>query len=220
MSLASDLQYLWRSYRNASVWTRLHVCGRRVTCPFDEIEQEIPSTGVHLDVGCGHGALLALMHRRCRNRSLIGIDVSSTKIGQAHLAELEGINLKVGSITKVPPGSVDSLSLVDVLYLVPIEEREHFIKAVASVLKPGGCLILKETTKRPVWKYAILFLQEFIAVRVLKFTQGSTIQIPSVQDIEQLLIKTGFMLPVIKFLDRGYPHPHVCFTTQLCSAAN
>lgn len=214
VSLFSDLRYLLVSYRKASLGTRLHVCGRRISCPLDQIIQEIPAEGVHLDVGCGHGALLALMHRRCPKQTLIGIDISTAKIRQANLSGVKNITFRAELIEQFPPNSVDSISIVDVLYLIPLERRKGFLRACAAALRLHGHFLIKETGTRPLWKYAILLLQEFLAVKALRMTQGSVIQIVSEQDMVSLVTQAGFAAPAIKHLDRGYPYPHVYFITR------
>lgn len=185
-----------------------------MTCPLGQIVQEIPDDVVHLDVGCGHGVLLALMHRRCPKQTLMGIDISSDKIGQAKLSENKTTAFRVESIDLVHPNSVDSISIVDVLYLVPVEKRHQFLEACASALRPHGRLLIKETGTKPFWKYAFLLTQEFFAVKVLRITQGSVIKIVPERGMMDLIALTGFETPFVKRLDRGYPYPHVCFITR------
>ena len=82
---------------------------------------------------------------------------------------------------------------------------------------PPHCVrvvILKVTAKEPLWKYIILLFQEFLAVKILRFTQGSNIKIAPVHDIQKFLIQSGFVELSATRIDHGYPYPHFCFVAR------
>ena len=161
MGFAEESRYLFACYRRTDLKTRLHVYTRWLLCPFRRIIASLPQDGCHLDVGCGHGLLLALMRRRDSEQILDGIDVSRQKIGQAQRVEAHDISLKVGDVQSLEPDSYSSISVVDVLYLLSTENKLNFLKACHSALRPGGFLVVKEVSRVNWWKTWLIFIQEF-----------------------------------------------------------
>lgn len=151
-----DLLYLARVYRRTPLPHRLHVLIRRVTCPFDRLAGLVPDEGMHADIGCGHGVLLALRHRNNPSGTNTGFDIDPRKIAQALKAELPGTEFRCGSLEEIPQETIDSLSMVDVLYLLPDQGKETLLRACARVLKPGGRLVIKALVTTPRWKYRFI----------------------------------------------------------------
>lgn len=214
-SLRKDLRYLTRVYSKTAFLHRAHAVLRRVTCPFDRIVEMLPETGLHLDAGCGHGVLLALLARDRKSLELIGADIDARKIAQARKALLKRVAFTDRGLLDIPPCSVDSLSMVDVLYLMDDSEKEAFLRNCAAVLKPGGKLFVKALVTQPWWKYRFIAFEEFIMVRVLRATRGTGIRISSTSVLSDIIERAGFSPPEVLLLHRGYPYPHVCFLSTL-----
>lgn len=210
----SEVRYLAVCYRKASLQTRTHVYGRWVLCPFDRILENLPQDGDHLDIGCGHGVLLALMRRRSSSQRLKGIDVSCQKIEQARRVRSPDISFEVGDVRALGPASFDSISVVDVLYLLSLSQRLDFLRACYFALRPGGVLVVKEVSKVSGWKSSLTFLQEFISVKIFRITMGEEILFLSTQRTVSLIMEAGFSTPEVKHIDSGYPYPHTLFRSQ------
>lgn len=209
----SEISYLYTCYRKADRGTRLHVFGRWVLCPFSRILERVSDEGVHLDVGCGHGLLLALLRRRNPDRILKGIDISSQKIEQARRAVLPGIDFEAGDIRDVGPDSLDSISVIDVLYLLSIPQKLLFLKACHAALRQGGRLTIKEVPKISGWKSLFTFLQEFVSVKILRITQGEEIRFLSARELVSLIMEAGFLSPEVMDIGKGYPYAHTLFVS-------
>ncbi len=210
----SDVLYLARTYRRAALPHRLHVMIRRVTCPFDRVVDKVPAGGLHADVGCGHGVLLALLHRRSPDGAFLGLDIDRRKIDQARRCALDRIEYRCGVVDDLEPGSFDSMSVVDVLYLMTDSGKAQFLKACARALKPGGTFVVKALVDTPRWKHRLIVLEEHVMVRIFKITKGETIRIPSPCVLAGMIRKAGFTEPEVIGLDRGYPYPHSLFVCR------
>ena len=153
----SEVRHLASSYRRTSLPARLHVYGRWFLCPFHRILEHLPHDTFHLDVGCGHGILLTLMRRAHPHQVLKGIDTSNQKIEQARYVTSPNMSFEVSAIQDVERASCDSLSVVDVLYLLPPSQLSDFLRACYVALRPNGMLVLKETsqTQQRVALYAV-----------------------------------------------------------------
>jgi cyclopropane-fatty-acyl-phospholipid synthase len=214
----SEVRYLADCYRRASLRARAHVYGRWVLCPFDRVLENLPRDGDHLDVGCGHGVLLTLMRRRSSSQRLKGIDISFEKIEQARRVTSPDISFEVGDVRALGPASFDSISVVDVLYLLSVPQRLDFLRACHFALRPGGTLVVKEVSRVSSWKSWLTFLQEFLAVKVFRVTMGEEVLLLPTQHTVSLIVEAGFSTPEVKQIDRGYPYPHTLFRSQKAAA--
>lgn len=187
---------------------------RRLTCPFDKIVEMIPGAGFHIDVGCGHGVLLALLGRDRPGGKLLGIDLDSRKIAQASRADLPGVEFICGELAEQAVRNADSLSMVDVLYLLPDGGKRELLSACAEALRPGGKLVIKALVTTPSWKHRVILLEEAIMVRFLRITSGEGVFISPVERLARLVESCGFEPPKVFRLDRGYPWPHVCLVSS------
>lgn len=214
----SDVLFLARVYRRAALPHRLHIMIRRVTCPLDRVAARVPAGGLHADVGCGHGVLLALLHRRNPGGGFLGLDIDCRKIGQAGRCSLDRIEYRCGRVDDLEPGSFDSISVVDVLYLMADRGKTLFLKACARALKPGGTLVVKALVDTPRWKYRVILLEEHVMVRIFGITKGETINITSPGVLVGMIREAGFTEPEVTRLDRGYPYPHSLFVCRRAEA--
>ena len=211
--LAEDLRYLLRCYRSAGVWSRIHVVVRRILCPFDAVVEVIPACGKHLDVGCGSGILLALLRGRSAKQELCGVDASAEKIEQAHLARIEGARFGKG-IGEVRGELFESVSLLDVLYLLEEGEQDRIVEVCSSALRQGGLLVVKEVERSTGWRHCVATAQEILAVRVLRITMESEVAFIETGRFADLLRNNGFDSISTRRVDRGYLHRHVLFTAR------
>jgi ubiquinone/menaquinone biosynthesis C-methylase UbiE len=96
-----------------------------------------------LEIGCGSCANLWMIAKE--GFSTYGLDLSEEAINLGHkmLEEwgINGVDLKVGSMTKLPYKDKSLDAVVDILsaYCLDEENFEICMKEISRVLKPGGC---------------------------------------------------------------------------------
>lgn len=153
-----------RLYETASPFTRMFLKGRVLMSDLEFIEKQVPATGTIVDLGCGHGLFPNLLALRSAGRQVIGIDFSPEKIDLARktAAGRANINFIRADIADIDIPECDAITIVDFLYLLPRDEQQRVLAACRRKLKPGGLLVWKAQERRPRWKYAWTYLEEFV----------------------------------------------------------
>jgi 2-polyprenyl-3-methyl-5-hydroxy-6-metoxy-1,4-benzoquinol methylase len=199
------------AYRGAPRRERLHVAGRWLSCPLTATASHVPAAGRVLEIGCGHGLFSLLLADESASRDVVGVDVDRDKIAVASAAALSGgignARFEVVSPDALPLGDWDAVAIVDVLYLLGHEQATRLVSAAAEVLAPGGVLVVKEMDQHPRWKYAVNQLQELVATRVARITEGDHVDVVPPDLIAKAAHNAGLDV-THHALDRGYPHPH------------
>lgn len=205
------VQQAWRFLSVLTVFWRCHQVGRTLLVPFHKLIDRLPEQGVLLDLGCGHGLFLALAGMDKPGLQLIGLDLSTEKIAAARKAfgvlNSRASQLAVADIANFPAQSVDIISIIDVLYLVPLDQWDHIVTKCYECLRPGGKLLLKEMDRSVTWKFALLYCEEMLAVRILGLTLGQQFTFPCPGEIRCLLERAGFEVQEVP-LHRNYLVPH------------
>lgn len=213
MTVAADLRALIAAYSSLSWRDRLHMAIRWRVCPLPKIAAYVPDQGVIVDLGCGHGLFTQLLACEEPRRDVIGIDLDAHKVALAQQLALPNLRFIVGDVaqTDVPPAQ--AVTILDVFYLVPYAVQEHLLAVCAEKLAPGGVIVLKEMAEKPRWKVILNWLEETLAVRVLRITLGDKFYFRPRSDWQALLQRLSFTVETIP-LDRGYYHPHVLFIAR------
>ncbi|MFN8420503.1 MAG: class I SAM-dependent methyltransferase [Anaerolineae bacterium] len=218
MTEALNLRTLLRAYPSLTWRDRLHMIIRWRVCPMQKIAALVPTDGVILDLGCGHGLFAQMLARGAAARQVIGVDLDADKVALAQtLTErLPNVQFEAGDVADLaadlPPAQ--AITILDVFYLVPFAVQERLLTLCADKLASGGVLILKEMAETPRWKAFLNWLEETLAVRVLKITASSEEQVHFYfrprAEWQKLLEQRGLTVEIVK-LDAGYYHPHVVF---------
>ncbi len=214
MSKAKDIDKIdiLNIYRHNTLLTRLHVWIRFKSCPFLTIERIIPKAGMIIDYGCGHGIFSHILSRMSADRMVYGIDASISKIEEAKKTLTQEKNLKflndtdIDSLIKV----ADCIALLDVICYFSKKEQEHILRKFYQHLKQGAILIIKDINKEFSLKFIWLYLQEIIADKILKITQGSYLNFLNADYLSNLLRDIGLEVNMVK-LDKNYLYPHIAF---------
>ena len=192
---------------------RAFVRCRHFLCPLAEVERQVPIEGAILDLGCGHGLFSALMAIASAGRSITGVDPSVAKISAANrlVGKLPNVRFFHGTIDDVRGREFDAITIVDVLYLLPVYEKLNVLKRCHELLTPNGRLILKTNDTHPAWKYRWARLQE-IAMTGLGLTLGhGALHFISCTEHVDLLRQAGFRDISVMHLPTLLPYPHTLF---------
>lgn len=109
----------------------------------------LPPHARWLDVGCGTGALTAVIVDRAQPLSIIGIDPSAGFVDYArgHITDAR-VSFQIGDAQELPVETKQFDAAVAALVLNFLPHPEHAVAEMARAVKPGG------TVAAYVWDYA------------------------------------------------------------------
>lgn len=198
---------------------RLFVRGRMSSAPLEELAARARGAAL-LDVGCGHGVLVALLAVGHPERRVVGIDPDVRKIAWAKASvgrepNVELIGCTIEALAVARPAAFDTVLVADVLYLLAAQAWPAFLQAARRLLRPGGRLVLKEAEDDGSWRVTKALLQEKLMVRLLRRTQSSgAVGFAPRATLTAALGAAGFAVEETVALARGYSTPHVLFTAR------
>ena len=206
-----------RRYDGLPITTRAHVLLRWLSCPFAAVEQEVPTAGSVLDLGCGHGLLSLYLAATAPGRVVQGVDVDGEKLREARIAAAGFADV---TFVDTPNGwrptateQWDGIVIVDMLYLLGRDIALELLVSAARSLAPGGRLVVKEIDVQPRWKYQLALQQERFATRVAHVTKGNEVDFLPMDELTNALADEGLAVTQ-RSIDRWYPHPHALVTAD------
>jgi 2-polyprenyl-3-methyl-5-hydroxy-6-metoxy-1,4-benzoquinol methylase len=157
-----------------------------------------------LDLGCGHGALLAY----CQSlgyRSLEGVDASAEQIAVGHRRGLEKLvqGDLLGYLRATPRGSLDVVVAFDVLEHFTRSEIFEIIQEIWEVLAPGGRFVMHSPNGESPFFGATLygdFTHELAFHRASLSQISRTIGFSSLYCVEDKPVVRGFVSMVRRLL--------------------
>jgi 2-polyprenyl-3-methyl-5-hydroxy-6-metoxy-1,4-benzoquinol methylase len=203
------IKTIYASYVFASSTDRIRPVVRYALASFSGLMKLIPREGKLLDVGCGDG-LLALLLRTVdgRTQPIVGVDIDSRKIRVAKNLKLQDVIFLHEDVAELPSNAFDVVTVVHVLYLIPVALREGFLRECFRVLKPGGALILAVNMTTPKWKYYFSYSQEVIMVKWLGATKGAIIRFSSYEEVSKWVTSSGGVISTFTAQDQYRPYSH------------
>src|SRR4051812_7660347 len=212
LSSAEAIRRSLRQYRGQPLGIRAFVRIRHLLSPMARIVDAMPPAGRLLDVGCGHGLFTNALALGSPDRQVLGVDPSPVKIGvaRASAAGLPNVEYRTGLVQEIEERGFDGISILDVLYLLPVEDKLAVLQACRERIAPDGVLVLKTNDTAPAWKYRVARLQEQ-AMTGLGLTLGhGALHFFSSEQNAELLRQAGFE-PRMVDLNSVLPYPHVMF---------
>ncbi|MGN6361549.1 MAG: class I SAM-dependent methyltransferase [Thermomicrobiales bacterium] len=142
--------------------TFVHI--RAALSDLTRLERHAPRAGAILDLGCGHGLVANLLALGSPARDVIGIDLDAQKIAAAHrtVGQRTNIHFAVADATTYHGGPYAAITTADVFYLLPPAAQRRLLTACYAMLAPGGLFLWKSQVRRPRWKYAVTWGQEWL----------------------------------------------------------
>lgn len=200
-------------YDDQPLGIRAFVRARHLLCPLSAIEGYVPKRGRILDLGCGHGLFSALMAVASPERTVLGVDPSAAKIHTAATLakKLPNVSFFQGTADDVDEQNLDAVTIMDVLYLLPVPEKLKIMKRCREILRPDGKLVLKTNDTHPAWKFRWAWLQE-VAMTRAGLTMGEhALYFLSCKQTVELLKEAGFGRIEVIHLPFPLPYPHTLF---------
>jgi len=164
----------------------------------------LPPNASLLDIGAGHGlfAVLARPHR------VVAVEPDARKV-----RPIDGIDFVIGFDDAIA-GTFDAISIIDVLYKIPLDQWDALLTRCRNRLAPNGILIIKEQDPTARFKNGWNAIQER-AASVMGLTLGESFSYEAPSAFKQRLERLGFVDVNAKRIDFGYPHPHVLYTANV-----
>jgi 2-polyprenyl-3-methyl-5-hydroxy-6-metoxy-1,4-benzoquinol methylase len=195
---------LHRIFRKRAARDRIHILLRFLTSPILRVLKAVPPNASLLDIGAGHGLFAVLAH----GRRVVAVEPDARKV-----RPIAGIEFVIGFDDAIA-GTFDAISIIDVLYKIPIDQWDALLTRCRSRLAPNGILIIKEQDPTARFKNAWNAIQER-AASALGLTLGESFSYEAPAAFTHRLERLGFIDVHAKRIDFGYPHPHILFTARI-----
>jgi len=174
LNLINKYKIISGNYKNIPFVKKLFLLGRWLSAPYEEIESLCPKKSVILDVGCSYGLLDLLLVLNSSNRKILGIDPSTKKIKLAKSTTAKTPRQLIfirGSLSEVNiSNKFDIILLIDVLYLLPQEEKFKLLLKAKQLLKKNGLIIINNIDTKPGLFFLFAYFQEYFSVLLTKLT--------------------------------------------------
>jgi hypothetical protein len=199
LTFMRSLIVLDRAFRPRPLRVRLHVWIRYLTCPFARVLEHVPDGATLLDVGAGHG-LFAVLAKGGRRVVAVEPDVRKVR-------PVDGVDFVLGYDDCIR-GTFDVVSVIDVLYKIPIAEWDAVLARLAA--RTGSLLLIKEHDPTARVKHGWNRLQEWLVSKV-GLTLGQSFSYEPPEMFVARLKRHGFARVEARRIGRGYPHPHILY---------
>lgn len=186
-----------------------HVIGRFLTCPFLRVLRHLPPEARLLDLGAGHGTFARLAAAAGAVRVVaVEPDLRKTLATGRHprVRFVTGYGETLGGTG----GTFDVVSILDVLYRIPLAGWDPILQTAFDRLRPGGVLLVKEIDPAHRLKGAWNRAQERIADR-LGMTLGDAFSYETRETFAERLTRLGFERFAAIEMGAGYPHAHILY---------
>jgi cyclopropane fatty-acyl-phospholipid synthase-like methyltransferase len=203
------LTVLHRHFSHFPLGKRVYVLGRFVSCPFLPVLEAIPTGARVLDIGAGHGAFSCLAAEHGASLVLaLEPDLRKSLPSLRHPAVRF-----VAGFDQAVKGTFDVVTVIDVLYKLPISEWDPLFARVRERLVPGGSLLLKELDPGHRWKALWNRAQEH-AANLVNLTLGRSFSYENQRQLTERLERLGFVEIRVADIGRGYPHAHILYVAR------
>lgn len=157
-----------------------------------ELEKE-PFDAV-LDVGCGTGAVLALLHEKYPDRRYVGLDLTPEMIEVARTKVAPGMEFVVGDAENLPfdEASFDAVLCSNSFHHYP--NPAAFLAGALRVLRPGGRLILRDYTSSD----PVVWLMNHVELPLARLVGHGDVRVLRQRELVELAQAAGFEVLVME----------------------
>jgi SAM-dependent methyltransferase len=214
-SFSAALSLVGTTYAHSALAVRAHAVGRFLTCPFLPVLAALPSGVRLLDIGAGHGTFARLAVEG-RAASAVAVEPDWRKVLATY--RHPRVHFVAGFADALAAeasdaGAFGAVSLLDVLYRIPLAGWDPLLRRAFLSLTPGGLLLLKEIDPehrgKALWNRA----QERVAT-LLGMTLGDAFTYETRGEMGRRLARLGFASFTATAIGAGYPHAHILYTAR------
>lgn len=157
-----------------------------------ELEKE--PFGAVLDVGCGTGAVLALLHEKYPDRRYVGLDLTPEMIEVARTKVAPGMEFVVGDAENLPfdEASFDAVLCSNSFHHYP--NPAAFLAGALRVLRPGGRLILRDYTSSD----PVVWLMNHVELPLARLVGHGDVRVLRQREFVELAQAAGFEVLVME----------------------
>lgn len=157
-----------------------------------ELEKE-PFDAV-LDVGCGTGAVLALLHEKYPDGRYVGLDLTPEMIEVARTKVAPGMEFVVGDAENLPfdEASFDAVLCSNSFHHYP--NPAAFLAGALRVLRPGGRLILRDYTSSD----PVVWLMNHVELPLARLVGHGDVRVFRQREFVELAQAAGFEVLVME----------------------
>jgi 2-polyprenyl-3-methyl-5-hydroxy-6-metoxy-1,4-benzoquinol methylase len=182
-----------------------------------EIGQYLPTKGRILDVGCGFGLFSLYYALTIPGVELYGIDLNAKRIDQARAAAkrlgLTNVHYEVADLTHYADShSFDMIYMLDIIHHIPRSAVQPVIHRLASALRAGQHLLIKDLDRRPAYKRWFAHALDKV------MDPKSPVSYWHAEDLQGLLVSSGFRVYRHLMVDL-LPYPHIIYVCEKLGTA-
>jgi len=96
---------------------------KRINYRMNLIAEELEDNSTILDIGCGNGDLLSIIHKKQPNAKLLGIDISSDAVNKTQMKGFRAIEVDITQINLRELGSYDYIIMSEIIEHISNPER-------------------------------------------------------------------------------------------------
>jgi 2-polyprenyl-3-methyl-5-hydroxy-6-metoxy-1,4-benzoquinol methylase len=175
---------------------------------------DLAPLGEVIDIGCGRGQLGILLLEAAAATKVLGLDWDKEKVEAAQAAAEDlPAKFETRDARGLDLESADSVLLIDVLHYLEKAAQDELLTTAASLVRPGGRLILREATTTLGWRSTLTIGIENIS-RFIRLNVGDRIVIRDVEKEIVPILESHAMTCEIKPCFAGTPFANVLLIAE------
>ena len=159
----------------------------------NEIKNE-PHFDSLLDAGCGTAPMLSLLCEAYPGKSYTGIDLTPAMIDKAKAKHLPNTTFVVGDCENLPFEADRFDIVINSQSFHHYPNPQQFFHSVYRVLKPGGCLILRDNTAPPV----IMWFVNHVELPLANLIGHGDVKAHSIEEVKTMCANAGLLVEKIE----------------------
>jgi 2-polyprenyl-3-methyl-5-hydroxy-6-metoxy-1,4-benzoquinol methylase len=203
-----------RSFRGAGLGAEAWAVARMANAPLADLDGDLMRMrGRILSVGCGFGVVERYIALRNPEVEIVGYELEPARVAAAKATEAAAprVSVRQADVTELEDvGTFDGALAMDVLHHIVPDGQARLVEALASLVRPGGSLLVKDIATTPRWQHSFNALHDRLAV-------GDRTHCRSPRSMAALLTDAGLRVESQRRIGRLSPYPHYTVIAQVPS---